>query len=240
MRWVLGYGANLIRVGVLFGAEAQQGGYVSDFVEFGIVLDVEKFDVVANHPGQNRFAYIHDLAGLAAANWTEAHEVGVEVAAGGALDGLRMVVLAYEQSLYFAQFQGVEHAAQSGDSASVVAGLVQGFGQHFLTAALLRSGKNLFGLRANFFEAHMSNLGGKPAKQLLRNVGMELRLELRPVRILATENPHIKHLLVFFLTEGVFEELGDELVMVKRIVGNAALGVASVVASEAVAAAAAG
>jgi hypothetical protein len=102
MRWVLGDGANFIRVSVLLGAEAQQGGDVADFVELGIILDVEEFDVVADHTGQDRFAYIDDLSCLATADWTEAHEMGVEVAAAGALDRLGVIALPYQQGLHFA------------------------------------------------------------------------------------------------------------------------------------------
>src|ERR1700683_4257431 len=65
---------------------------------------------------------------------------------------------------------------------------------------------------------------------------MQLGFELRPVNVLAAENPLVEH--VFF--QCIFDELGDELEMVEGIVGDAALGVASIVASEAVAAAAAG
>jgi hypothetical protein len=58
----------------------------------------------------------------------------------------------------------MEHAAQSSDAASIVAGLVEGFAKHFLTAALLRVRENPFGLRADFFAAYVSHVGGKPAK----------------------------------------------------------------------------
>ena len=45
------------------------------------------------------------------------------MAAAGALDGLRQVVIAHEQGLYFAQFECVQNAAQSGNAAAVTAGL---------------------------------------------------------------------------------------------------------------------
>ena len=69
---------------------------------------------------------------------------------------------------------------------------------------------------------------------------MQLRFELRPVNFLAAEDPVLEHAFVFFFTQGVFNEIGDGLEMVARIFGDAALGMASVVAPEAVAAAATG
>src|ERR1700730_1218936 len=164
---------------VLLGAEAQQGGDVSYLVELGIVFDVEEFDVVLNDAGQDGFAYVHDLARLTAADRTEVHQVGVEGAAAGTLDGLGVIILADQEGLHFAQFKGAEHATQSGDAAGIVAGLGEGFADHFLAAALLRPGENLLGLRADFFVAHVSDLGGKPAEQFLPGIGMQLRLELR-------------------------------------------------------------
>ena len=87
----------------------------------------------------------------------------VKVAAAGALHGLRDIVIANQQGLYFAHFQRAQHAAQSGDAAAVAAGLADGLVQGFAAAALLPVGENPFGLRANFIAAHMGNLGGEPA-----------------------------------------------------------------------------
>ncbi len=63
-----------------------------------------------------------------------------------------------------------------------------------------------------------------------------MSFELRPVNILAADDPLLEH--VFF--QRVFDELGDELEMMEGVVGDAALGVAGIVGSEASAAAAAG
>ena len=64
---------------------------------------------------------------------------------------------------------------------------------------------------------------------------MQLRFELRPVSVLTAEDPFVEH--AFF--QGFLNDLGDELEMVESIVGDAALGVACIVAAEAVATAAA-
>src|SRR5580698_6955603 len=135
----------------------------------------------------------------------------------------------------------MQHAPQSSGPAGVVASLVEGFVNCFLAAALLRIGENLFRVRTNLFVAHVGNLGGKPAQQFLLGVGVQLRFELRPVNVLATEDPLLKHAFVFVTsTEGILEELGDELEMLTGFIGDAALGVAGIVAAEAVAASAAG
>ena len=148
---------------VLGRAEAQEGRDISYVVEFGIILYVENFDVMADHPGQYCLGHVDYLASLASADGTEANQVRVEVAAAGALHGLRDIGIANQQGLYFAHFERAQHAAQSGDAAAVAAGLAEGLMQRFARAALLPVGENPFGLRANFIAAHMSNLGGEPA-----------------------------------------------------------------------------
>jgi hypothetical protein len=65
---------------------------------------------------------------------------------------------------------------------------------------------------------------------------VQLRLEVRPVRILAAENPFFEHTFI----QRIFDDLGHEFEVVAGFVGDAALGVAGVVAGEAIAAAAAG
>ena len=64
---------------------------------------------------------------------------------------------------------------------------------------------------------------------------MQLGFELRPVSVLAAEDPFVED--AFF--QGFLNDLGDELKMVKSIVGDAALSVACIVAAEAIATAAA-
>src|ERR1700722_11386102 len=99
---------------VLGRAEAQEGRDISYVVELGIILYVENFDVMADHPGQYCLGHVDDLASLASADGTEAYQVRVEVAAAGALHGLRDIAIPNQQGLYFAHFERAQHAAQSG------------------------------------------------------------------------------------------------------------------------------
>ena len=94
-----------LNVIVLGRAEAQEGRDVSYAVELGIILYVENFDVMADHPGQYCLGHVDYLASLASADRTEAYQVRVEVAAAGALHGLRDIVIANQQGLYFAHLQ---------------------------------------------------------------------------------------------------------------------------------------
>ena len=152
---------------------------------------------MADYPGKNGFAYIDYFSSLASANWTEADEVSVEVAAAGALDGLSVIVLPDQQGLHFAQLQGVEDAAQSGDAAGLVAGLVEGFANRFLAAPFLRFGEDPFCLSANLLAADVSHFSRKSAQQLLRDIGMQLRFELRGrMSFLAAQDPLLKHAFV--------------------------------------------
>jgi len=120
---------------------------------------------VADHPGQDRFGDVDHLAGFASADRTEAYQVSVEVAATGTLDGLRDVVIADQQGLYFAHFKGTKNAAQAGNAAAVAAGLAEGFANRFGRAALLPVGENAFGLSVDFIAADVGHLGGKTAQQ---------------------------------------------------------------------------
>jgi hypothetical protein len=158
MRRSFSDGANIV---VLLGAEAQQGGDVSDFIELGIVVDVKQFNVMADHARQDGFGYVYNLTRLAAADWTEAHQMSVEVAAAGALDSLGVIALAKQQRLHFAGLEGAQHAAQSSDPAAPAAGLGESFAKRFCTTLLLRDCENSSGLGTDFVAAYVGNLGGE-------------------------------------------------------------------------------
>ena len=191
------------------------------------------------------------------------NQVSIEMAAAGALDGLRGIIVAKKQSLYFAQLERAENAAQSGDAAGIAAGLVDGFANRFLAAAVLSFGENFFGFAANRIASHMNDVGGKPAQQPLRNVGMQLCRELRPMSVLAAEDPLLEGASIFTLifivlifsftsisisisifiaifSQGIHEELRETFEVLAGLIGDAPLGVTSVIAGEAIAAAAAG
>ncbi len=227
-------GADVAAVIVLLGTEAEQGGDVSDFIELGIVLHVKQFDVVANYRRQNGFGRIDHAANFATAHGTEVHQMGIEVAAAGALDGLRMVGLAEQQGLHFAGFEGAQHAAQSGDTASAAASLAQSFADRFVTAFLLRGSENTFGMGADYVAGCVADLGGEPTQQLLQGAGMQLRFKRRPMNFLTAQDPMLKHALV----QSIFHKISEDFEMLACLLGNLALGAASVVAVEAITAAA--
>src|SRR5579863_6828031 len=88
--------------GVLLGAETQLGGDVAYAVEFGIVLHVEEFDILADDPGQDGLGDIDDFASLASTNRARVYQVSVEMAAAGALDRLGDEAISEQQGLHFA------------------------------------------------------------------------------------------------------------------------------------------
>ena len=113
----------------------------------------------------------------------------------------------------------------------------EGSANRFPAASLLRFGEDPFRLREDLLTADVSYFSRKLAQQLLRDIGMQLRFELRGrVSFLAAEDPLLKHAFV----QGVLEEVGDELEMLAGLIGDAAFGVASVIAGKAVAATTAG
>ena len=78
-------------------AEAQQRGDIADLVELRIVFHVEHFDVAANHPRQDGFAHVDNFLRGPATNRAEADEMGIQVAASGTFDGVRLKVLSEQQ-----------------------------------------------------------------------------------------------------------------------------------------------
>ena len=124
------------------------------------------------------------------------HKVGVEMAAAGTFNGLRGIIFTKQQSLHFAQLESAEDTPQTGDAAAFAASLVDGFADCLAAAFVLGVGEDSFGFGADFFAADVGDLGGKTAEQPLRDVGMQLSLKLRPMRILAAENPLLKHAFV--------------------------------------------
>ena len=174
---------------IALGAEAQQSGDVADAIEFGIVFDIEEFDVLVDDAGQDGLGDVDDLASFAVADRAAAHQMSVKVAAAGTFYSLGDVVVADQQGLDFAHLEGTQNAAKSGDAAAVGVSLAEGFANGVIAAQILPVGENLFGAGPDNIIAHVRDVARKAAQQFLRNLGMELRLELRPVRILTAENP---------------------------------------------------
>jgi hypothetical protein len=224
-------------VSVLLGAKAEQGGNISNFIEFGIVVvDVKEFDAMADDPGQDGFADVDKFASFAAANGAKGYEVGIKVTASSALDGLGAIFVSYEKGLHFSRFKGAEHAAQSSDAAAVAAGLRNGFIHGLAAALLLRFGKDALRLIADFVRTGVCDVRVKAAQQLLQDVGMQLVFDMRPVRFGAAENPLFEHTFI----QSVFQEIGGELEVLAGLIFDAALCVAAIVSRKPVAAAAAG
>jgi hypothetical protein len=94
-----------------FRPESQERGDVAYLVEFRIILYVERFDVAANHPGQNGFTDINDLLRGSPTGGTIADQMGVDVTASSALDRVSLQILSDQKSLDLAQFQRTQHAA---------------------------------------------------------------------------------------------------------------------------------
>lgn len=130
----------------------------------------------------------------------------------------------------------MQDAAQTSNATAVASSLAEGFADCFAAALLLGLGENAFGLRTNFVHTGARDFGGKAAHQLLRNIRVQLRFDLGPVRILAAQNPPLEHAFI----EGVFKEISDEFEMMAGLILDATLGVASIVAGEAIPAAPAG
>src|SRR5215471_11441310 len=81
------------------GPEAEQGCNVADLVELGIVFHIERLDIAPHHPRQNRLADIDNFLRGSATCGTEADEMGINVPAARAFDGVCLQVLADQQRL---------------------------------------------------------------------------------------------------------------------------------------------
>jgi hypothetical protein len=88
-----------------FRPEPKQGRNIPYFVELGLVLDVEGLDIAANHPRQDRFTDIHNFLSSPPADRAVADQMGVDVAASGALDGVGLQILSDQKGLYLSQFE---------------------------------------------------------------------------------------------------------------------------------------
>jgi len=83
-------------MGTLVGTVSQQSSDIPHTVKFRIIFNVEKLDVAVNGQRENGLCHVDNVTGGPAANRTEAHQVSVEVAAGGTFHSLRGIVLGYK------------------------------------------------------------------------------------------------------------------------------------------------
>ena len=161
--------------------------------------------------------------------------MGVDVAASGAFDRVRLQVFTEQQGLHFAEFQGTQYAPQAGDAAPVAARLAQSLGDEVAAAVALPPILNLLRVGANLVAGHVAQIRVEAADQGLADIGMQLGFEQGAVGIVAGENPFLEHALF----QQLLHRLGDVLEVLASFVFNPALGVASVIAGVAIAAAAA-
>ena len=89
----------------LIGTEAQQGGNVSGCVEFGVVLDVEQFDVAFDGGGNHGLGDVFELARFLAAQRALANHMSIEMAAVCALYRQMRELIADQQRLHLAKFE---------------------------------------------------------------------------------------------------------------------------------------
>jgi hypothetical protein len=89
----------------LFRPEPKQSGDIAHSIELRIVFDIEGFDLAANHPRQDRLADIYDFLRRPPADWTVADQMGIDVAASGALDSVDLQILANEKGLHLSQLE---------------------------------------------------------------------------------------------------------------------------------------
>ena len=112
---------------ILIGAEPQQRGNVSGTVQFGVILEIEQLNIPSDGDGNDSVTHVAQLPrGLSAGDACRDH-VGVDMAAIRARDGMRRIVIAEEDSLYFPGLQCLQHPAKAGDAAPVGFGEVQSF-----------------------------------------------------------------------------------------------------------------
>ena len=88
-----------------FRPEPKQGRNIPHFVELRIVLDVEGLDIAANNPRQDRLSDIHDFLRSPPADRAVADQMGIDVAATSALDGVGLQILADEKGLHLPQLE---------------------------------------------------------------------------------------------------------------------------------------
>src|SRR6266568_3635269 len=103
----------------IFRSETQQRSDVPYLVEFRIIFHVEGFDVTADDPRKNGLAHVHHFLRGPATSRTEADEVGIDVPASAAFDGVRLQIFADQKRLHLSELDRAQHAAQSRDSSSI-------------------------------------------------------------------------------------------------------------------------
>ena len=214
----------------LIRSEAQEGGDVPDSVELGIVLHVEQLNVTANGHRNHGLANVLEIPGRFPARRTVRNHVRIDVSAASTFNSTGRVVLAQEQRLHFPQFQRAQNSAQTGDTPSVALGLAQGVTNQLVTPAIVIFHENAVGVLADLIERQGGNIGRKVPQHPLPHIRMELRLELRPVRVVTANDQFFPQTALEFSLQAV----GYLPVMLTGLVGHVPFDVAGVVSCVAI------
>src|SRR5258708_21502503 len=102
-------------------------------------------------------------------------------------------MFAEQQGLHLSHFARAEDAAQSRDATRTAARLVQSLADELVTAAASPVLYDATGVGANLIARDVGQIGMEAAQQGLADIGMQLRLEQRAGRLLATKNPAIQN-----------------------------------------------
>ena len=219
-----------------FRSEPKQGGNIPYFVELRIALHIEGLDIASDHPRQDRFADIHDFLRSPPADRAVADQMGVDVAATGALNGVALQIFSDEKGLHLSQLQGPQDAPKTGNAPTVAARMAECLVDQIATALVLPLLDNLLRVAADFVSRCARQIGMEPPDQRLTYIRMELRLEQRAVGVLAGQNPILENTLLHQL----FQVFGDVLEMLAHFIFDTALSMAALVSAETIASSPAG
>ena len=113
----------------------------------------------------------------------------------GTFDRVPLQVFAQQQSLHFSQFQRTQDAAKSGDASSIAARLAKRLAHQVAAAIALPLLHNLLRVAADILAGNAPQISVEAPDECLADIGVQLRLQQRNVRILAGENPFLEHTL---------------------------------------------
>src|SRR5581483_9381851 len=162
-----------------------------------------------------------------------ANGVRVEMSAIAALDRVCAIVVADQESLHLSQFERPQHTAQTGHAEVVALRLVQNLADEGMPAMVERFAKNPRRLLSDLIIGRRGELSREAAHQPLLYVRMQVRLELRPMRVLAADDQLLPQPLLCL----IFKTFRYDFEVVHDFIGNAALGMPGIIAVEAVASA---
>src|SRR5579864_6779357 len=96
------------------------------------------------------------------------------------------------------------------------------------TALVLPLLDNLLRVAADLVSRHARQIGMEPPDQRLTYIRMELRLEQRPVRVLAGQYPILENTFIHHF----FQVFGDVLEMLAHFIFDSALGMSALISGE--------